>query len=105
VPEKGVKIVPRKAAKTKGSERASRVPTKKSFGQPYGFRLEPEPRELEIVRSIYAWHREGLSLREIAARLNDKHVPTKTQAASGWQAETIRLILNNRALYGAHLGG
>jgi hypothetical protein len=75
------------------------------LGIPYGFRLEPSSKEIAVVRRIFRWHTDGLSLREIAGRLNDKHVPTKTRAASGWQAETIRLILNNRELYGPHLRG
>ena len=73
------------------------------LGIPYGFRLEPTPKEIAVVRRIYAWHSDGLSLREIAGRLNVSRVPTKTRAAGGWQAETIRLILNNRELYGPHL--
>ena len=73
------------------------------LGIPYGFRLTPSPKEIAVVHRIYAWHKDGLSLREIAGRLNDKGVPTKTRAAGGWQAETIRLILDHRDLYGPHL--
>jgi len=82
--------------------------TRKLTGAPYGFKRwipEPDPRELTVVRRIFAWHKEGLSLREIAGRLNEEKVPTKTRAAGGWRSETVRLILNNRALYVPHLGG
>ncbi len=73
------------------------------LGIPYGFRLEPASKEIAVVRRIFTWHTDGLSLRGIAGRLNDQGVPTKTRAAGGWQAETIRLILNNRELYLPHL--
>lgn len=75
---------------------------------PYGLRvrLEPDPRELAVVRRIFAWHAEGLSLREIAGHLNSEKVPTKTRrAAKGWQAETVNAILKNRALYRPFLTG
>ena len=101
-------MVPRQSLKNKASASQRAVRQREillSPRRPYGFRLEPEPGELDIVRRIFTWHAEGLSLREIAGRLNEARVPTKKRAAGGWQAETIRLILNNRELYGPHLRG
>lgn len=74
---------------------------------PYGLRvrLEPDPREFAAVQRIFAWHSEGLSLREIAGHLNAERVPTKRRSAKGWQAEQVNSILRSRALYRPFLTG
>lgn len=101
-------MVPRRAAKNKGS-RPKKPPRQKELllgSPPYGFRLQlaPVPRELTIVRRIFACHDEGLSLREIASLLDDDRVPTK-KSAGKWSAEAINVILHRRTLYRPHLGG
>lgn len=71
----------------------------------YGYRqnedgyLVPVPEEAEIVRSIYRWHQQGMSLRKISSVLNE----LGTQSPRGnptWGIETIRKILNNEKYNG-----
>jgi len=58
-----------------------------------GNSLVANEQEQETVSKIKAWHKEGLSLREIAGRLNDAGVPTKKGGT--WYASTINNILKN----------
>lgn len=65
---------------------------------PYGFTrcgtaLVESERELETVRRIHSWRSEGATLRDIAARLAQAGVATKTGAR--WHASTVRAILGN----------
>jgi len=49
--------------------------------------------EFEVVEHIKRLKRKGLSLRQIANRLNEKGIPTKR--AGKWYAGTVRYILRN----------
>ena len=97
----------RRTLKNKGPfprDRARRKDFLLTQAAPYGFRarLEVEPQELETVRNIFTWHQEGLSLREIASRLDTNRVPTR-RAKGGWSAEAVNAILRRKALYQRHL--
>jgi DNA invertase Pin-like site-specific DNA recombinase len=64
--------------------------------------------EVEAVRSMFAWARDGLGYRSIAGRLNDRGISSpdgareKTIATvtGRWTATTVRAILTNRAYAG-----
>ena len=63
---------------------------------PFGFRLEgsrlvPEPSERAEVRRVLAQHRAGKTLRQIAADLNERGVPTRR--GRPWSATHVDLIL------------
>ncbi|MBA7491475.1 hypothetical protein ES702_02021 [subsurface metagenome] len=65
---------------------------------PLGFLAEDKKlseiaKELEVVECIKSLKRKGLSLRQIANRLNEKGIPTKR--AGKWYAGTVRYILRN----------
>ncbi len=65
---------------------------------PLGFLAEDKKlseieKELEVVECIKSLKRKGLSLRQIANRLNEKGIPTKR--AGKWYAGTVRYILLN----------
>jgi site-specific DNA recombinase len=69
---------------------------------PFGFDREGDglvknTREQTIILAVQQWHREGISLHEIAARLTAAGVPTKR--GGRWYAGTVRYLLRN-ALYG-----
>lgn len=76
------------------------------YGQvPLGFqrvadRLEPDEKELAIVRRIYGLRSEGLTLRAIANLLNRDRI--KTKKARRWAAATVAYILQNK-LYASYL--
>ena len=55
--------------------------------------LVPVEAEAETVRRIFAMRDAGLTLRAIAARLNDEGVATKR--GGKWYAATVRYILDN----------
>ena len=79
----------------------------------YGYRYLPkrhdsppqvvlEPREAEVVRSIYRLLvEEHLSCRQITKRLNEAHIPTPSGQNQVWQPATVRNILTNR-VYAGH---
>ena len=63
---------------------------------PFGFdfkkgRLITNPTEKQTIRLIQQLHSTGLSLREIAAHLNRKFIPTKRRGV--WDATTVRRLL------------
>lgn len=62
-------------------------------------KLIPDPARAEIVRAIFAWHRDGLSLRTITAELKKHGIPSP-RGNPVWHIETIRKILNNEKYYG-----
>jgi DNA invertase Pin-like site-specific DNA recombinase len=69
---------------------------------PYGFDrqgdgLVANASEQTVVAQVRQWHRQGTSLREIAARLTAANVPTKR--GGRWHACTVRYLLRN-GLYG-----
>lgn len=71
----------------------------------YGYRngadgtLEIVPSEAAVVRAIYKWHNDGVSLREISRRLMDAEIKAP-RGGNTWRIETIRKILNNEKYYG-----
>ena len=65
---------------------------------PYGFQkmgkvLTPDEAEQKVLREIFTWRHDGLSLYAIASRLNDLGVTAKK--GGKWHCETIRHILQN----------
>ena len=80
---------------------------------PYGYRRVPrtsaEPAHLivhepeaAVVRQIFAWHanEEGMSLYQIAARLDNRGIPT-AHGAAHWSPQAVRVILRNSVYTGA----
>ena len=71
----------------------------------YGYRkadngkLIPYPPEAEIVKMIFDWRQQNVSLREIAKRLHDIGVKAP-RGGDIWHIETIRKILNNEKYRG-----
>lgn len=71
----------------------------------YGYRqneeglLIPVPKEAEVVRLIYRWHQQGMSLRKIVSALKEMGVQSP-RGNPTWSIETIRKILNNEKYYG-----
>ena len=71
----------------------------------YGYRqdtdgtLVPFPEEAEVVRLIYGWHQQGMSLRKISSTLNELGIQSP-RGNPTWGIETIRKILNNEKYYG-----
>ena len=58
-----------------------------------GDRLEPVKKELDVVRRMRDWQEGGVSLREIARRLNAEGVRSKR--GGGWSHRTVGYILRN----------
>ena len=58
-----------------------------------------DPARAEIVRAIFAWHKDGLSLRAITAELKEHGIPSP-RGNPVWHIETVRKILNNEKYYG-----
>lgn len=80
--------------KAKG-DRAGQVPYGRRLVNPADredTRMEDDPAELEVLRSIRADRDAGRSLRAIALRLTTSQIPTKT-GRPAWQASSIRSIL------------
>ena len=90
---------------------------------PYGYRKQPDnPHKLEpdeatapVVRQIFQWRAEGVSITQIARRLNDGRVPSpsaylydtgacKTEKFNGvsWCSQTVKNILS-RQVYIGHM--
>jgi len=71
----------------------------------YGYRrnevgeLEVVPKEAEVVRLIYAFHNEGMSLRKIAGELKKRNIPSP-KGKSQWGISCIRRILHNEKYIG-----
>lgn len=61
--------------------------------------LIPDPARAEIVRAIFTWHKNGLSLRAITAELKE-HGISSPRGNPVWHIETVRKILNNEKYYG-----
>ena len=61
--------------------------------------LEVIPDEAAVVRLIYDYHRQGMSLRMIARELKSRNIPSP-KGKSGWSIETIRRMLQNEKYYG-----
>ena len=90
---------------------------------PYGYRKQPDnPHKLEpdeaaapVVRQIFRWRAEGVSVTQIARRLNDSGVPSpsaylyntgvcKTEKYNGvsWYVQTVKTLLS-RQVYIGHM--
>lgn len=70
----------------------------------YGYRQEagtlvPIPEEAAIVRLIYKWRGQGMSLRIISSTLADMGIKSP-RGNQVWSIETIRKILHNEKYYG-----
>ena len=71
----------------------------------YGYRqseegtLEPIPDEAEVVKLMFEWRNQGLSLRKIVAVLADMGIKSPRGHIS-WSIETVRKILSNEKYYG-----
>ena len=61
--------------------------------------LVPFEPEAEIVKLIFSWHQQKVSLRGISARLSDMNIKAP-RGGDVWHIETIRKILNNEKYYG-----
>ena len=64
-------------------------------------RLEPIPQEAEVVQLIYAWHRNGMSLRKIAQELQLRNIRSP-KGKPQWSTTSIRRILHNEK-YNGHV--
>jgi site-specific DNA recombinase len=60
-----------------------------------GFKLQPQPDEIDTVRQIYSLRRQGLSLRQIARELEQLGVKTKTGLTS-WNPKVLKGILEKQ---------
>ena len=71
----------------------------------YGYRLDgqdglvPLAEEAEVVRMIYDFRRQGMSLRRIARELSRQGI-LSPRGKPEWSIETIRRILQNEKYYG-----
>ena len=80
------------------------VPEIDPHGRSIGSRIAIHDGEAEIVRRIFCEHRDGVSLAEIAKRLNREGVPSPRAGTRhkrlGWGGSTIRAILHNERYVG-----
>lgn len=65
---------------------------------PYGFErrgkeLHPQPAEQKVLRQIFEWRNQMMSLQKIATKLNDLGIRSKT--GKKWHGATIAHIVNN----------
>ncbi len=83
------------------SDGSSKVANKICYG--YGHdengELVPIPEEADVIRMIYAWHSQGVSLRSISARLQEQNL-LSPRGKPKWGIETIRKILQNEKYRG-----
>jgi site-specific DNA recombinase len=76
---------------------------------PYGYvrsagGVDVDPETSKIVKRIFAWRRRGVSLRDIAAKLNAEGVPAP-RSGGKWRHTSVVEILAHRAVYrGARRG-
>jgi len=89
-----------------GERTKSAMQYKRSKGEkychitPFGYvevngRLVEVDKELKIVKTIIENHQQGISLRDIANKLNESRVPTKR--GGQWYASTVRQLINRHA--------
>ncbi len=71
----------------------------------YGYQYAPMTKrrtvldaEAEVVKKVFAWASEGVSLYQIAIRLNDTGIPTKNGHA--WHPLTLKRMLTNMSYIG-----
>jgi site-specific DNA recombinase len=82
---------------------------------PYGYRLDPRrPRDpagvqvdetvAAVVRRLFTWYAvDGLTLRAIARRLTEEHVPSPS-GRDRWNTSSVRKLLTNHAYRGTAYG-
>jgi site-specific DNA recombinase len=76
-----------------------------------GAELIIEPQEADVVRQIFTWFAEGLSLRAIANRLNAAKIAFPSQPTQrglkrkGWACSAVRVILKNEKYIGRWVYG
>jgi len=68
------------------------------FNIPYGYdymdgELIINPNEVDVVKDIYSWYKDGKSMGEIVKMLNSTKIPTKK--GGFWAKKTISTILKN----------
>ena len=61
--------------------------------------LCPKAEEADVIKMIYAWRNENVSLREISKRLSELKIKSP-RGHDTWSIETIRKILNNEKYHG-----
>jgi DNA invertase Pin-like site-specific DNA recombinase len=83
------------AAKRKAGQRTGSIPFGWELAED-GVNLIPVPAEQAVIEKIVACREAGMSLREIAATLNDAKVANK-RGGKGWQSETVRCVIRRRA--------
>ena len=88
----------------KATAKAGRMPTGMGPGT-YGYDYDPNTKTMTIneaealvVRLIFQWGSEGVSVYGIAVRLNEKKIPTKT--GKRWSRQIVIRILKNTSYYG-----
>lgn len=87
----GYKFIPKQG--TKGEE---------SFRQGY---IEIDPREAEIVKSIFEWVAEGMTIRKVVRRLQELQIPPRKSKRGVWSTSTLSSLLRNKTYIGeAHFG-
>ena len=71
----------------------------------YGYQYDPVAKrrtiletEAEVVKNVFAWASHGVSLYQIALRLNGKDIPTKS--GSAWHPLTVKRMLTNSSYMG-----
>ena len=69
------------------------------YGHDENGELVPIQEEAVVIRMIYAWHEQGLSLRKISAQLREQNIPSP-RGNPKWGIETIRKILSNEKYHG-----
>lgn len=93
---------------------------------PYGYRkcgedphrIEPDPETAPVVKEIFQLRLSGMSVAQIARRLNERGIPTSTRyhylkgdtkseryANSVWQGTVVKLILENEVYLGHMIQG
>ena len=80
------------AHKRRNGERIGSVPYGYAVAKD-GKRLVAVPHEHKVLAQIQRERARGLSFARIADNLNAEKIPTKWKAAHGWQAGTIRSVL------------
>jgi site-specific DNA recombinase len=79
-----------------GTRLTGNGPPAKRSGLPTG--LEPVPTEVEALDLVHALRGDGVTLRAIAATLNERGIPTKS--GRPWHFGTIRRLVNGRDGHG-----
>lgn len=80
--------------------RASRLRIRRSGqrcegGKPFG----QTPEERAVIEKMLAWRKEHLSFAEIAAKLNEEGIPTRTGEGAKWHPTQVqRIVKRSRAV-------